>query len=288
MKVKKFFGDLSKRIKNFIVTLLKIGNRPEMKILPGNLAFYMVTSIVPIILLLLFVASKFSLSLSGLLKLFEGTVPDSVIKILDPFFHSNLGISGGISMIFGFIMVADGANSIILGTNLMYKIDDKNIIKRRIKSFFLAIIIIFIVLIMVIIMGIGNIILKALIKIEIINGLGISIYTWYSILKWPAAFILLFVSLKTIYTIALDDKQPSKSMNKGALFGAIMFLIATALYTWYTTSIVDYTIFYGPLASFIVLLLWIYLLSYIMLLGIGINANDYFMNKKDNCDNNKK
>ena len=43
MKVKKFFGDLSKRIKNFIVTLLKIGNRPEMKILPGNLAFYMVT-----------------------------------------------------------------------------------------------------------------------------------------------------------------------------------------------------------------------------------------------------
>ena len=70
MKVKKFFGDLSKRIKNFIVTLLKIGNRPEMKILPGNLAFYMVTSIVPIILLLLFVASKFSLSLSGLLKLF--------------------------------------------------------------------------------------------------------------------------------------------------------------------------------------------------------------------------
>ncbi len=67
-----------------------------------------------------------------------------------------------------------------------------------------------------------------------------------------------------------------------------MFLIATALYTWYTTSIVDYTIFYGPLASFIVLLLWIYLLSYIMLLGIGINANDYFMNKKDNSDNNKK
>ena len=134
---------------------------------------------------------------------------------------------------------------------------------------------------------IGNIILKTLVQTEIIKGLGLDIYGYYSIFKWPAAFILLFVSLKTIYTIALDDKQPSKSMNKGALFSTILFLLVTALFSWYTTELVDYSLFYGSLSSFIVLLLWIYLLSYVVLLGIGINSKKYFEDNNIKNEQNK-
>lgn len=276
-----------KKITRFCKDIFNIMGREEMKILPGNLAFYMILSVVPIILSLLYIASWFGISLSGLLKVFDGTVPESVMKLLEPFFHTDLTLMNGISMIVGFILVSNGAYSIIIGTNLMYKIHEKSALKRRIKSLFLAFIIIFVVLIMVVIMGIGNIILKALVQIEIIKGLGLNIYEYYSIIKWPAAFLLLFVSLKTIYTIALDDKQPSKNMNKGALFSTILFLIVTAIFSWYTTELVDYSIFYGSLSSFVVLLLWIYLLSYVVLLGIGINSKKYFEDKKLEKEQNK-
>ena len=276
-----------KKIKKFGKDIFDIMGREEMKILPGNLAFYMILSIVPIILSLLYVASWFGISLTGLLKVFSGTVPDTVMKLLEPFFHTDLTLMSSISVIVGFVLVSNGAYSIIIGTNLMYNVHENNTLKRRIKSFFLAFIIIFVVLIMVVIMGIGNVILKALVQIEIIKGLGLDVYGYYSILKWPVAFLLLFVSLKTIYTIALDDKQPSKNMNKGALVSTILFLIVTAIFSWYTTELVDYSIFYGSLASFIVLLIWIYLLSYVVLLGIGINSKKYFEDKKEKKEHNK-
>lgn len=276
-----------KRIKKFGKDVFDIMGKEEMKILPGNLAFYMILSIVPIILSLLYVASWFGISLTGLLKVFSGTVPDTVMKLLEPFFHTDLTLMSSISIIVGFVLVSNGAYSIIIGTNLMYNIHENNTLKRRIKSLFLAFIIIFVVLIMVVIMGIGNVILKALVQIEIIKGLGLDVYGYYSILKWPVAFLLLFVSLKTIYTIALDDKQPSKNMNKGALVSTILFLIVTAIFSWYTTELVDYSIFYGSLASFIVLLIWIYLLSYVVLLGIGINSKKYFEDKKEKKEHNK-
>ena len=259
-----------KKVKKFGKDIFDIMGREEMKILPGNLAFYMILSIVPIILSLLYVASWFGISLTGLLKVFSGTVPDTVMKLLEPFFHTDLTLMSSISVIVGFVLVSNGAYSIIIGTNLMYNVHENNTLKRRIKSLFLAFIIIFVVLIMVVIMGIGNVILKALVQIEIIKGLGLDVYGYYSILKWPVAFLLLFVSLKTIYTIALDDKQPSKNMNKGALVSTILFLIVTAILSWYTTELVDYSIFYGSLASFIVLLIWIYLLSYVFRYGVEL------------------
>ena len=273
-------------MKQFCKDVISIINRDEMKFLPGNLAYYMILAIVPIITSLIYIASSIGISLTGLVKVFEGTVPETVIKLLDPFFHSDLNLINTLSIIAGFILVCDGAYSIIIGANMMYKTNERNTLKRRIKSVFLAMIIIFLVLFMVIIMGIGNIVLKALVEIEIIKGLGLSIYEYYSILKWPVAFVLLFVTLKTIYTIALDERVPSKTMNKGALVATILFLITTAGFSWYTTSVVDYSIFYGSLSAFIVLILWIYLLSYIMLLGIGINANYYFRNNPSKKDNN--
>lgn len=275
-----------KKIKKFLKDVIDIMGREEMKILPGNLAFYMILAVVPIIISLLYIASLFGLSLSGILKVFEGTVPASVMKLLDPFFHTDLSLMNSISIFIGFVLVSNGAYSIIIGTNLMYGIHEKRSLKRRIKSFFLAFIIIFVVLIMVVIMGIGNILLDALVQTDIIKGLGLDIYEYYLTLKWPAAFILLFVSLKTIYTIALDDRQPSKSMNKGALFSTVTFLIVTAIFSWYTTELVDYSLFYGSISSFVVLLIWIYLLSYVVLLGIGINSKKYLENKNEKKDQN--
>ena len=136
------------KVKKFCKDVFSIMGREEMKILPGNLAFYMILAIVPIIISLLYIASWFGISLSGLLKIFEGTVPETVMKLLDPFFHTDLTLMNGISMIVGFILVSNGAYSIIIGTNLMYGIHEKGSLKRRIKSLFLAFIIIFVVLIL--------------------------------------------------------------------------------------------------------------------------------------------
>lgn len=73
----------------------------------------------------------------------------------------------------------------------------------------------------------------------------------------------------------------SKYMNKGAIFATGGFIISTAIYSYYVNNIADYSYMYGNLSNIIILMILVYVISYILVIGIAINANIYELNKKD-------
>ena len=95
------------------------------------------------------------------------------------------------------------------------------------------------------------------------------------ILKYPLVIVVLFINIKLIYIIAPDEKIPSKSTNKGALFTTAGWVLATEIYAFYVDTFMKYDIFYGSVSNILILLLWFYILSYIFVLGLGINASGY-------------
>jgi len=62
---------MAKRIKAILKKLYCIIRKPEMLILPANLAFFLVLSVVPIFILIGLIASNFSLSLDIVLDFIE-------------------------------------------------------------------------------------------------------------------------------------------------------------------------------------------------------------------------
>ena len=74
-----------KYFKKYLKKIYKIVVKPEMKILPGHLAFFMVVSIIPIITLIGYVATLFSISLDSVIDLVDDVIPSSVSEILFPF-----------------------------------------------------------------------------------------------------------------------------------------------------------------------------------------------------------
>ena len=46
----------------------------------------------------------------------------------------------------------------------------------------------------------------------------------------------------------------------------------TALYSYYISHYAHYSVFYGGLANIVVLMLWVYLLAYIFVIGMALNA----------------
>ena len=56
-------------------------------------------------------------------------------------------------------------------------------------------------------------------------------------------------------------------------------MIVTAIYSFYANNIANYDIFYGGLSNVIILMMWVYILAYILVLGIAINANSYRLEK---------
>ena len=263
-------------IKSYLRRIIDLITRPEMKILPGQLAFFLVLSIFPLLTLYGYIGSKMLFFVTPFTDIIEKLIPTSILQVILPFIEES-HITGNVIffMIVGFILVSNGTYSIIITSNELYGIKKSDYIKDRVKALFMIILLMFLFVFIFIVLAYGNIIVDEILKISVFQKISSHIYFIFMLLKWPIAFILIFWLLKIIYTISPDKKISSKYMNNGALFTTIGWIITTAIYSYYVSNLANYTLFYGSISGIIAMMIWIYILSYIFVMGIAINTDDY-------------
>jgi len=92
------------------------------------------------------------------------------------------------------------------------------------------------------------------------------------LLRWPLTFFMIYMNLKLIYTIAPSVHVFSKTTTYGALFTTVIWTIATAVFSYYLNHFANYNVIYGNLSSIIILMMWLYIISYVFVMGMAINA----------------
>ena len=85
------FKDYSKRIFDLIM-------KPEMKILPGQLAYFLILSIFPLLTLLGYIGSKVTLLSSPFISIISKFLPNSFNDILLPFLTKS-SITGNVAFV---------------------------------------------------------------------------------------------------------------------------------------------------------------------------------------------
>lgn len=278
---------MKQRIKNILTKLYHIIRKPEMLILPGNLAFFLVLSVFPIIILIGLVASTFSLSLDSIIEFMSENLPKQISDIIITFISGKgIDFNVGFFTITAFILASNGPHSIIVTSNTLYNFEQGSYLNRRIKALILTILLVLLFIFIIVVLAFGNVIVKAIFEIGILKNLSSFAYSMFVYLKWPIAFFIIFFSIKLLYTIAPDYNIPSRYVNKGAIFTTLGWILTTAIYSYYVTHFSKYDIFYGSLSNIIILMMYIYFLSYILVLGIAINSSSYEMLKISSIDEN--
>ena len=61
----------------------------------------------------------------------------------------------------------------------------------------------------------------------------------------------------------------------GAFVTTVIWVIFTAIFGYYIKFFARYDLIYGSLSSITILLIWLYVLSFILILGIVINTTKY-------------
>lgn len=74
--------------------------------------------------------------------------------------------------------------------------------------------------------------------------------------------------------MAPDRDIKSKTTNTGSVFTTIGWILATKIYAIYAGSFSNYNLFYGSISNILFLLMWVYILSYIFVLGMAFNASN--------------
>lgn len=277
-----------KIIKRYLSKLFEIINKDEMKFLPGHLAYFFILSIVPAITLVAFLCSRFGLNNEEMVQFFLDIIPKAAAGVIRQFFSNTGSGMAIIYLIIGIILVSNGAYAIIIACNSLYKIKDSSALFGRIKSLFLTFVLMFLFIFILVVIAFGNSIVTFILDFEMFEEIRGIIYPLFIYLKWPTAFFIIYVLLKLVYTLSPDKSVRSYTVTKGSIFTTVGWLISTGIYSYYANNIARYDMLYGNLSNIVILMMWIYLISYIFVIGIAINVSSYLnTQEKIEQDNNE-
>jgi len=258
----------------FLSKILLLLKKPQMRVLPGNIAFYFVLSIVPLITLFVFFGSLLNIPSSELLNFFNKSLPEGISKILVPAFTENtISISTLFLVIFTLFVASNGANSIIITSNTIYKVRKSNPLKNRIKAFIITFLFLDILLFMFVIPIFGAQIIEVISSLFHNQKIYHALMIIYNIIQIPLSLLFIYFNIKLIYTLSPDEKIKSKDVTSGALFTTITWVIASQIYSYYIEHFSNYTRVYGNLSNLIMLMLFVYILAYIFVIGMAFNAS---------------
>lgn len=265
------------KIKVSIKRNLNLMSTPLMSILPGQISFFAILSIIPLLSILVMIVSKLSFNFDAVTGFISHYLPGGVANIvLSVIEQQDAGALDIVFIVTALYLASKATHSIIIASTHMYNGEQKGFLRTRIKAILMLIILIILVVLVIGILTIGS---RLINYISVVNG-GIHplIYWIYKLLRFPFTIFMVFVTIKIIYTISPNVNIPSSSVNKGALFTTIVCGISTYAYSFYATNIANYTKFYGNLSNIIILMIWIYWISYIFVFGMTIN--EYRLNNK--------
>jgi YihY family inner membrane protein len=96
---------------------------------------------------------------------------------------------------------------------------------------------------------------------------------WWTWGRWPVGFLVVLVALTGLFKAAPGRRQPPLGwLMAGALLAVGLWVAATAALALYLKASATFGEVYGPLAGFIGLLLWAWLGSMAILLGLAYTA----------------
>jgi membrane protein len=93
------------------------------------------------------------------------------------------------------------------------------------------------------------------------------------VVRWGLLLGVVIAALAVVYRLAPDRDAPRmRWASTGALVAAVLWIVGSLAFSLYVDNFGSYNRTYGALAGVVVLLLWLYLTSYVVLLGAEINA----------------
>lgn len=142
--------------------------------------------------------------------------------------------------------------------------------KRRIAIMLTIVISIMLILGVSLIIA-GNYIINTLEEYEIIHG----ILSKYSLVlvNWIIILLLFFSIISTLYYYGPGSNKKFKFFSAGATLATVLSIATSSGFAFYVNNFGSYNKLYGSIGTLIVIMIWLYLNSMILLIGFELNAS---------------
>lgn len=257
-------------------------SKPEMNVLPGHLAFYFLMMLIPLLTLLGSLLTTINFVGASITEVMYNNLPENIADMIIMISkQESSNVSLWMLLIPTLLLASNGTYSMIITSNSIYKVKNASYFFNRVKAFIMLILLIILFLFLLLVPTFGNTIFRIIGTIITNSNITDNLsFLLFKVLKYPLTFFAVYLAVKILYIMAPNIKIEKKQVTFGAMFTSIMWVISTWIYSYYIEYMSSYETFYGGISGFLFLILWIYVLSYIFVLGMAMNASRYEIDKE--------
>ncbi len=244
------------------------------------IAYNFFLAVVPLVLFLFtlipYVTSE---NLQGtLLDFMDKVIPANIFSMVKSTIIEIVSRPQGGLLSLGFFMTiyfaTNGIDAILEGFNQSYhKIETWPWWRQKLMAFFLMLLISTLVLIAMLMLTSGKFIINSLENYEIISGKAQKITLIIIQYFIMAGSMLLGVSVLYFFGQKKDKNRSYRFFSAGSILATTLFILGGFALKLYFENFSNYNVLFGSLGSLIILLVWLFYNSFIILIGFELNTS---------------
>lgn len=275
---KKLHKHKEKNWFKFLNKLIDGIKEDEVPATGGQLTYFLILSIFPFLIFFLNILSYTSIAQEEILESFLIILPTETQILLKGIVKEIVGYSSETLLSVGIILTlwtgSLGITAIIRAINKAYDVKKKRPywkLKGLAMIFTVALAILLIIVLSMLVFGeiIGN-------KIFSIFGATHIFYNIWELFRVIIPLLSMIIIFALLYKFS---PTPEEGLNirftetlPGAIFATIGWLAASMIFSFYVNNFGNYSKTYGSLGGIIILLIWLYIASIMIILGGEING----------------
>ncbi|GGM30158.1 putative ribonuclease-like protein YfkH [Paraliobacillus quinghaiensis] len=242
--------------------------------LSAQLAYFFLLSLFPFLIFLVTLVGYLPIDNVNVMNFMSDYIPADSFALIERNIEQIVNDRNGGLLSVGIIgtlwSASNGTNAIMRAFNKAYDVDeDRSFIVSRLIA-----VVLLIAMLVVIIVAFLLPIFGRIIGVYIFSFFGVSegfLQVW-NMLRWVISSTVFLIVFLALYMLAPNKRVHIKDAIFGALFATIGWQLVSLAFSYYVSTIGNYSAAYGSLGGVIVLMIWFFISGSIIITGGEINA----------------
>lgn len=258
---------------NKIISINKKLKNDHVSAYAAQSAFFLMLSMIPIILLLLTLVQYTPVTKADVMtvayEIFPTTIRTTIISIINEVYNQ----SRAMIPLTAFVAIwsaGRGTLAITRGLNCVYgQEENRNFIILRLRAAFYTVLLLVAVVLCLVLLGFGNSI--SILVGEYVPGF-YHVVEFIIEIRAIVAICLIALFSVMIYKFLPNNRRRWRNQLPGAIFTAFGWILASFIFSIYIDIFKGFSNMYGSLTTIVIIMLWLYFCMYILLLGGEVNV----------------
>lgn len=248
--------------------------RHDISAYAALMAFFLTLSFFPSLIILFAILGQLSLDTNLIISAIELFFPPEVHELVMGYIRQNIILRDysilSLSIIGTLWASSRGIRALMLSLNMAYEVKEtRNYLVVKLIDVFYTILILIGIVFLLTLPNIGREFLIYVNEYIEINQNIIELINLFKLFALPISIVLI---ITTLYMFLPNKKQSFKKVLPGTILTVLGWTILSYLFSLFVKYIANFSVIYGSLSTIIILMLWLYFSSIILILGGELNS----------------